>query len=1090
MPDWDDRQVQRARDRGYSSGYSTREHEREVPKETPEQAAAKRVDHLWHEAAAAAMRAKKLSAIAWRKDWHAERDDLKAKHQTLLEELKSRAIDAKVSEQVQARYDEAAAKVGVIAEDLEHAREPRPMPPVRDEVAIEPSIKDRSAVPGHVLAWVAGLSARERTAIAERLGRVGGGAVDRADGFAVALSNYFGDPNVRSTYPGLRTKFLNVAKNPGHWVTQEQAPGAPAPSSAHVAPRSEDAAVPTPNSLVRVPSSPVPGSAHTSVLAASSGHAPVSASSSPAHHAIGRAIDLARLGVAHLGAIEATLVPAYRRAVAAMDTAAVKAIALQIVGGVARIVDAQAQVVRLVPQVDPGPHAAMASTSATDPGTPDVAELATLTSSKAALDAGVLATVPKLAVEVSPQWFGAELVAGRAPEPPPHVREVLVQLAYEAGLVVQLLEEADVIEALIRPVDQARGTSEEATEGARREAIDHLERWKSRPINFLFLARVLTRRGVWQAMQGARNVHGHTAAELERKVTAQSRETGTTADVGDLWDADEAHRALSYSTTDWKVTDAEASRVFEMLLKAEPRARGELVKQLHRMGRLGALCEHLPWGLVKQLWESIQDPAASKLLEPYWTDKGGGKSLGKRLEEQDHWYTDALDKFLDIATLGAKPRLDASYDAREAGLITNDAYWGSVTKAVGRAAFVAAATAATGGVAGELVGGASEGMGLASSGLGRGVTAVASGATAGGVGNVAGHFIGDVYDQAVDGKQGFDSLSAYGGSFKQGVIVGGMTAAVGLAASKYLPQGARSLAQEAAAARPQLTRVLEAARSVGVGAGVKVQLTIDKVIELFGGPGGPPHGFRFAYAGAGGVIPNRLASAPSTTPVWVTVRPLTDLNAPRPMQMAGGGDDLVEIEGIKLESGSIFDSYGEDASYSDDIADTRTEDTGDHVEEVVEDIGTAEPEHGGRLRGRVRSVRGRELDPRMASERGMSVLDEGRLGITRAPRHHLLPQEELEFFQQRGFAGRDIDNYTVELDAIDHEMVHGGNQPLARKHWPGREWNTKLMKTLRDREKALGRRLNRSEILAVMEVQRVEFNIAAQPLVCYDESTR
>jgi hypothetical protein len=625
--------------------------------------------------------------------------------------------------------------------------------------------------------------------------------------------------------------------------------------------------------------------------------------------ALQRALDLSRLGVAHLGAIEASLLPAYRRAVAAMDTAAVKALALQIVGGVARIVDAQAQVVHLVPQADTGRHAAMASTAATDPFAPDVAELASLTAAKAALDTAVLTTVPRLAMQVSPQWFGDQLVAGRAPESPPHVREVLVQLTYEAGLVVQLMDEADAIEALVRPTNPARGTSEQVTEHARADAVGHLERWRSRPINFMFLVRVLTQRGVWQAMQGVPNAQGHTAAQLEHKVFAQSKETGTTADVGGEWDADVARDALSYSATDWKVTDDEASRVVEMLSKAEPRARGELVKQLYRMGRLAALCEHLPWGHVKQLWESIQDPEASKLLEPYWASQGGGKSLGKRLEDQDHWYTTALSRFLDVATFGAKPRIDASYDAREAGLITDGAYWGSVTKAVGRAAFVAAATAATGGVAGELVAGASEGMGLAAGAVGRGATAVAAGATAGGVGNVAGHFIGDVYDQVLDGKQGFDSAASYGRSFGEGVALGGATAAVGLVASKYLAQGTRSLAQEAAASHPRLTHVLETARSVGVGVGVKLQTTVRDFLDMLGGPGAPP-GFRFAYAG-NPAIPARLASAPPTAHLWIVIRPLKDLNAP--MKMEGGDRDgpLGEIERVEPgeEIAAMFDEF-------------------------------------------------------------------------------------------------------------------------------------------------------------------------------------
>jgi hypothetical protein len=934
------------------SGERGRVVKREPAKETPEQAATTRVDLLWHDADSVKQRGAKLSGVVVRQEWRAEREALQAKHQGLEKELAARAVDAEASERARERYKDAAGKVQALGEELEHAKEPRPKPPVRDEVELEPSIIDRSLPPEQVLAWVAGLDKRERRAVEDRV--VAMGSADRDDGFAVALSNYFGSPGVRKAYeawakatglkagpgqPTLRDRFLAVARDPRHWRAAGGPNAATAPASAsapsshevdgssggapssHEADGSSGGAAPAPSL-----SSPNVASSGTPV--ASSAHATPAMHATPAAHAmlpttahrsaLERALALTQLGAAHLEAIRTELVPAYRRAVAAMDTAAVKALALQIVGGVARIVDAQAHVVRLVPLVDTSPHAARASTAETDAGVPDPAELAALTAEKAALDGAVATIVPTLAVQVSPQWFGDEIVVGRAVEPAPHVREVLVQLAYEAGLVVQLLEDADVIEALIRPIDKVRGTSEQGTEGARRDAVAHCERWKGRPINFLFLTRVLTRRGLWQLMQGVQDAHGDTAAELERKVGAQARETGTTADVGDSWDAEEAHRLLSYGKLDWKITDAEASRVLEMLAKAEPRARGELVKELYRMGRLAALCEHLPWGQVKELWESIPDPEASKLLEPYWADKGGGKSLGKRLEDQDHWYTTALSRFLDVATFGAKPRIDAAYDAREAGLITNDDYWGSVTKAVGRAAFVAAATAATGGVAGELVTGASEGMGLMAAGRGvtgyitRGATTVASSATAGGLGNVAGHFVGDLYDQTLEGKEGFDSLSSYGESFGEGVKLGaatGVVAAVGLSASKFIQGAMRTVAQEAAAAHPQLTRVLEAARSVGVRAGARVRMTVEEFLKTISGG---PRGLRLAYAGA--PVPSSIGTASRNAPLWVTVRPLQDLNAP--MQSANNFSDHIAIDSVKL-----FDDYGEggeDASYKDE----------------------------------------------------------------------------------------------------------------------------------------------------------------------------
>ena len=209
---------------------------------------------------------------------------------------------------------------------------------------------------------------------------------------------------------------------------------------------------------------------------------------------------------------------------------------------------------------------------------------------------------------------------------------------------------------------------------------------------------------------------------------------------------------------------------------------------------------------------------------------------------------------------------------------------------------------------------ASEGMGLASGVVGRGVTAVASGATAGGFGNVAGHFIGDVYDQVLDGKEGFDSVSSYGKSFGEGAALGGATAAVGLVASKYLPQGTRSLAQEAAASRPHVTRVLEATRSVGVGVGVKLQTTVRDFLDTLGGP----PGFRFAYAG-NPAIPPRLASAPPTAPVWIVVRPLKDLNAPMKMEGGDRGGPLGEIESVEPgeEIAAMFDEFSSPERYRD-----------------------------------------------------------------------------------------------------------------------------------------------------------------------------
>jgi hypothetical protein len=203
-------------DRGYSYGTGRGASEQVAAKErTPEQAATQRVYLLRMEVEAAETRVARLSAIVPREAWRTQHASLKVAQATLAAKLEGRAADAKASERAQAHYIEATTKLGDIATALKSAQEPRrPVPPVTGEEAIEASIIDRSAAPENLLAWVAELDASERRALAGRVESVGGGSVDRKDGFAVALANYFGDTHVRSQCADIRSKFLKVAKNP------------------------------------------------------------------------------------------------------------------------------------------------------------------------------------------------------------------------------------------------------------------------------------------------------------------------------------------------------------------------------------------------------------------------------------------------------------------------------------------------------------------------------------------------------------------------------------------------------------------------------------------------------------------------------------------------------------------------------------------------------------------------------------------------------------------------------------------------------------------------------------------------------------
>jgi hypothetical protein len=241
-----------------------------------------------------------------------------------------------------------------------------------------------------------------------------------------------------------------------------------------------------------------------------------------------------------------------------------------------------------------------------------------------------------------------------------------------------------------------------------------------------------------------------------------------------------------------------------------------------------------------------------------------------------------------------------------------------------------------------------------------------------------------------------------------------------------------------------------------------------------------------------------LGSLPPDAELWIAARPTVNLDAP----MARLGDEDVpwfEVESVRAgrsrrRDESLLDDYGEDASYVDDPEDYRFNDELDPSGGEDAEIGIGEPLSLGGLGNRIRHVGEQLMEPGMAGEHGMDVLSDIRLGITRNPRHHLLPQEELEFFQRNGFPGRDIDQYCVEVTRTEHEILHGGNQALARKYWQEREWSTALMKGLRAREvaaKELGgpdARLSRQDVLEAVEILRERFDIQDREIVPYRET--
>ncbi|WAM26891.1 DUF2380 domain-containing protein [Myxococcus sp. NMCA1] len=106
--------------------------------------------------------------------------------------------------------------------------------------------------------------------------------------------------------------------------------------------------------------------------------------------------------------------------------------------------------------------------------------------------------------------------------------------------------------------------------------------------------------------------------------------------------------------------------------------------------------------------------------------------------------------------------------------------------------------------------------------------------------------------------------------------------------------------------------------------------------------------------------------------------------------------------------------------------------------------------------------------------RGMRVTGRAGAGMSEAPKHHVMPKEHREWFEQRGFKGdMDIDQFCVRLEQAHHEAIHGGGNWKLGRMWPG-EWNRTIMKALSDAESRASRVLTRNQVLDIV-ADRMKF---------------
>lgn len=109
--------------------------------------------------------------------------------------------------------------------------------------------------------------------------------------------------------------------------------------------------------------------------------------------------------------------------------------------------------------------------------------------------------------------------------------------------------------------------------------------------------------------------------------------------------------------------------------------------------------------------------------------------------------------------------------------------------------------------------------------------------------------------------------------------------------------------------------------------------------------------------------------------------------------------------------------------------------------------------------------------------RAMHETGRAGAGMGEAPKHHVLPREHREWFEQRGFTGdMDIDRFCVRMERASHEAIHGGGDWRLGRLWPG-EWNRMIMKVLGEAEEEVGRMLTRNEVLEIVAREMGRYKI-------------
>jgi hypothetical protein len=800
--------------RSYAPGGAGQSRADDVPErpQRPDEEQARRELMRANELLSEAKHLKDLPAAGWTE----RRDQLAAQIEEFAGRLRTSA-GAQPSENADRDRAATVAAVATARKLVERARPPRAEPLVAGETEIEPRIADKSISPDELIHWVAGLSARERSAIWRRMGAAHS---NRDDSFGVALANYVAAHRDRSPPLGRDLQALATmdARSFAQWRELSGRGPQLGQSSIEPAGPTQSRPLDPAGQSFADPARDQDGDGRADALGGLRDATPPAFEQSQADVAATRAgVEQA---VAALDVVRDQVLPAYDDAVTALSAAGAYQLQARAIFVFRQAVTFRAEL-RAMGNTETSAQLERAIDRAG-------VELGRRLTGRELHGRPVLAGVP-----------GLDLSRGKDPA---------ALLAADAAIAVTLIDAAQQIVERLSPAstDQTSAASDEDPRAAQ-EAAALVHSFRTRPLSLAYLRALLVERGLWDQLERAPLRYGNglpmgrTLADVGRAAETQAAEFGAAVDLGafDLAAAEALLRA--------NVADAEADaidnpeeqtdpnhgkrtkrsrQVAAMLAAADPTALRAILEALDRRGLLEDFVRYLPPNEVARLHARLpiggRGGIKADLREHFEGRDTANRSVSHYLGKLPGG--GVLTFAGNVATGGFLSDHDEQYAAMKRGDLTEGEYKSATNHAATKALTTVAVAGVAGGAGGAYVEGMTAGL-AARSTAGRYVSRALVGAAEGFAGGIGAQAGADLVDQEFSGFGAYGKAGALGAGLGAGISV---VAGVGAEGARFLPAGVQTVAQKLYAMFPHHAELFDGLRAAGARHGATIRIKVSR----------------------------------------------------------------------------------------------------------------------------------------------------------------------------------------------------------------------------------------------------------------------